>query len=410
MTSEPKLREVRTQPALHQGRQGFVLTDPLGICQAAIFIPASLAPLLALMDGTRGPDALRTAFQLRMGMALSNETIHQLVSSLDQVLLLDNQRFAAALRSAVEAYRAAPYRAFTLPGNCCPSDPAGLSQYFDGLLSTADHDQVVPADRILGVIVPHIDFPRGGPVYADVWSKAGNAIREAELVIILGTDHAGQNSSLTLTRQSYQTPWGTLPTATSLADEIARIAGDELFKDELHHSREHSVETAALWVHYLMRDRVRPVLPVLCGSMQEYMGSSRSPATNGSVGTVARMLSKIASGRRTVFVAAADLAHVGPVFGDPHPLDTVSKTELTKTDERLMQVLAHGDPEAFLAEISAEGDRRRVCGVPPVYLMLLALSSLDGLSGIPAGYAQCPASEDGGSIVSICGMVYRTSD
>jgi len=403
MTSEPKLREVRTQPALHQGRQGIVLTDPLGISQAAIFVPTPLIQLLALMDGTRKPGALRASFQLRTGMALSDEIVHQLISALDDVLLLDNERFADAHRSALAAYRAAPYRTFTLPGNCCPSDPAGLSQYFDGLLSKADHPQTVSTDSIRGVIVPHIDFPRGGPVYAEVWARAGAAIREAELVVILGTDHAGRDSSLTLTKQSYQTPWGSLPTAKGLAEEIARIAGHHLFEDELHHSREHSIETAALWVHYLMGDKVCPVLPLLCGSLHSSMGNSRSPSVNGSLGTVAGLLGEIAAGRRTIFVAAADLAHVGPVFGDASPLDAGSKLELARADERLMQVLACGEAEAFFAEISAEGDKRRVCGVPPVYLMLLAL---DSVSGLPAGYAQCPASEDGGSVVTICGMVY----
>jgi len=69
-----------------------------------------------------------------------------------------------------------------------------------------------------------------------------------------------------------------------------------------------------------------------------------------------------------------------------------------------MEILTKADPEAFLEEIMTDGDQRRVCGIPPIYITLAVLA---GMTGTPAGYAQCPASEDGTSIVSICGMVYH---
>ena len=42
--------------------------------------------------------------------------------------------------------------------------------------------------------------------------------------------------------------------------------------------------------------------------------------------------------------------------------------------------------------------------VPPIYIALWVLC---GLKGTPTGYAICPASEDGTSVVSICGVLYH---
>ena len=67
--------------------------------------------------------------------------------------------------------------------------------------------------NLVGLISPHIDYPRGWRTYARTWQLAADAVEEAELVILLGTDHGGGAGALTLTRQNYATPWGVLPTA-----------------------------------------------------------------------------------------------------------------------------------------------------------------------------------------------------
>ena len=121
-------------------------------------------------------------------------------------------------------------------------------------------------------------------------------------------------------------------------------------------------------------------------------------------GTV-EVLRRVAASRRTLFVAAADLAHVGPAFGDPLPLDLAAKARLAEQDQRLMDIMGQGEAEDFFQEVKSEGDRRRICGLPPIYL---ALSILSGVTGSPTGYTQCPADADGGSLVSICGMIYHS--
>jgi predicted class III extradiol MEMO1 family dioxygenase len=116
------------------------------------------------------------------------------------------------------------------------------------------------------------------------------------------------------------------------------------------------------------------------------------------------VLREVMAARRTLVVAAADLAHVGPAFGDPRPLDLAARAALQAADEALLATVVAGDAGAFFRTIQAEGDRRRVCGLPPIYL---TLRLLEGAEGIQVGYERCPADAQGGSWVSICGVLLR---
>ena len=401
---KPKLREIHMQSAVHQGQQGILLTDPLGISERRLFVPTALAPLLPLIDGSRDLGTLRTGFELRTGIPLSPSVIENLISELDISRFLDNALFAQAVRAATDEYRQAKSRLPIMAGKSCSGDPQELAALLQEHLG-AMADTPSWASDIKGVISPHIDFPRGGPVYGSVWATAAPAVKEAELVVMLGTDHNGGEGEITLTRQSYETPWGIIPTDQEVVNKIAALAGEDVvFGGELRHRGEHSVEAALIWAHYLTRDRPCQVVPILCGSFESFIRQNVSPSQGRSISATIEVLRQTANKRRTIIVAAADLAHVGPAFGDLLPLDLAARASLEAQDRRLIEVLGKADPEAFFDEIRGDGDQRRICGIPPIFI---ALSVLSGLAGSPAGYAQCPASEDGTSIVSICGMVYH---
>ena len=92
---------------------------------------------------------------------------------------------------------------------------------------------------------------------------------------------------------------------------------------------------------------------------------------------------------------------MGPAFGG-YPMTHVDQTACKAADEGLLEAICAGDAEGFLHKIQAEGDRRNVCGIPPLYIMLRAMG---GASGVVTGYEQCPADERGTSLVSIAGAL-----
>jgi AmmeMemoRadiSam system protein B len=242
-------------------------------------------------------------------------------------------------------------------------------------------------------------------VYAEVWRSAAEAARQAELVILFGTDHQGSDGTLTLTRQSYATPWGTLPTDVGVVDALVNVLGDDaVFGEELHHRHEHSIELAAIWLHFVRDGQPLPVVPILCGSFGGFVLGESAPAGYEPFEAAVAVLKEVMAKRRVLVVAAADLAHMGPAFGDRHGLDFIGRAQMRNADERLLQTVYAGDAEAFYGALESEGDRRHVCGLPPIYLTLRLLGRSQGE---PAGYAQCPADPHRMSFVSIAGVVLR---
>lgn len=409
MTNEnPKLRAVNVHPIQHENQPMLLLDDPLHLSDTTIAVPRPLAALLMLMDGTRDAPRLEAALQVQAGVRLGPGLLEQLLAGLDAAFLLDNERFRQARAAAVEAYRAAPFRPLTLDGASFDGrvemTSAQLQGYIDAL-PPAPAEPEGEAAPIRGVISPHIDYQRGGPVYAEVWRAAAEAARQAELVIILGTDHRGGEATLTLTRQSYATPFGVLPTEQSLVDALAGALGDEaVYGEELNHRQEHSIELAAVWLHLMRGGEAVPLLPILCGSFGAFVAGQGQPADHEPFARAVEVLRPAMAGRRTLVVAAADLAHIGPAFGDRHGVDFIGRAQQRNADERLMASICAGDAESFFAQIRDEGDRRHICGLPPIYLTLRLLGEVQGQQ---AGYALCPADPQGLSFVSIAGAVLR---
>ncbi len=395
-TARPKLRPLDVR------RFGdvLVLRDPLGLYPQELTVPASLAPLLGLLDGTRDLRAVQASFQLLTGTYIPLSRLEELVARLEASLLLDTPAFREACQRALEEYRAAPCRAPALAGQVYPAEAQALSQALEAYLQEVSPPTEV--GEVVGVISPHIDYQRGWRVYAQVWVAAREAVAQAELVVALGTDHAGSPRAITLTRQNYATPLGLLPTAREVVEDLAQALGEEAFAEELHHRREHSLELALVWLHHLRGGRPVPVVPVLCGSFSPYTDGQEDAAKDRRLALVVEVLARHLRARRALIVAAADLAHVGPAFGDPHPWGLVERAQLRGADGRLLQAIEAGDAEAFLGEVRASGDRYRICGLPPIYL---ALRLLAGRRGRVLAYHQCPADPWGGSLVSIAGAV-----
>ena len=281
-----------------------VVRDPLRLSDHAIVIPRQLAPLLALCDGTRDAGALRAVLMVRFGLQMGPDALERLLAALDQALLFEGERFQQALDHAQAEFRKAPFRSPVLAGASYPADPADLrallQQYLDGV-----DDALPPATGGRGLVSPHIDYARGGPLYARVWRRAAEMVRAADLVVVLGTDHSGGPGRITLTRQHYATPFGVLPTAEGLVERLATALGPaQVFAEELHHRHEHSIELAAVWLHHMRQGQPCELLPVLCGSFAHFVQGEAEPADDRAIGAFCDELRQALAARNAVVVAA----------------------------------------------------------------------------------------------------------
>jgi AmmeMemoRadiSam system protein B len=378
------------------------MRDPSGIAPISATVPRWVAFLLSLCDGERDLGAIRAAFELRTGQSIPRDRLEDLFRQLDESLFLESPHFYATKAATLRAYREAAFRPPALADRVYPSRPAALLEAFDAY----GGKQPGPAENmgtVRGVVSPHIDYQRGGPIYAETWSRAARAVNDAEIVVIFGTDHAGGAGKLTLTRQSYATPLGILPTTTDVVDAVAAALGeDDAFEEELHHRGEHSIELASVWLHRMRTGAPPEIVPILCGSFYPFTNGGADPADDERFGRALGALADATDGRRVLVVAAADLAHVGPAFGDEEPLDLGARARLQDDDRALLDTIVAGDAGSFVGQLRAEGDRRRICGLPPIYLMLRLLGSCKGNL---VDYDQCPADANGGSLVSIAGVL-----
>ena len=408
MPTNPKLRPLDVKRIVENGQPYYVLRDPLGLSDQMAVVPEALGPLLAMCDGARDASTLASAFHLKTGYPLTKANVDQIIEGLSQGLLLDDERFKEAHQAARRSYLSAPFRQPALTDKVYPGNPAKLEETLRQYLAKAGAGKdttAYPYGSAVGVVSPHIDYHRGWRTYANVWSQAAPAIAEAELVIIFGTDHAGSAGHLTLTRQNYATPWGTLPTSQSIVDSLATALGEEnAFAEELHHKNEHSIELAAVWLHYFLRPRQCEVVPILCGSFHEFVAGDADPHSYEPFQKAIAVLKEAIAGKKTVVVAAADLAHVGPNFGDALPWSPPLRASLKATDASLMQAVTQGDHAGFFHRVKQDLDQYKVCGLAPIYL---TLRILDGARGISMGYDQCPADEQHASLVSIAGAIIQ---
>jgi AmmeMemoRadiSam system protein B len=404
-TRFPKLRAIDVRPFVRDGQAYLLLRDPLQLTDMAVTIPQQLGPVLMLCDGTRDSGALCAALGIRFGLRVGVGVMEQLVAALDEALLLDNERFIEAQERALIEYRQAPFRPSSSAGQSYPADADELRHLLRGYVEGVDEEdgETAPVD-VRGIVSPHIDYARGGPVYARVWKRAEEAVKAVDLVVLLGTDHVGEDGALTLTRQHYRTPFGVLPTACDVVDVLADAVGAEAaFADELHHRGEHSIDLAAVWLHYVRQEEPCQLVPILCGSFGHFVSGDGEPASDPAVNALVDALRQATAGRRTLVVAAADLSHVGPAFGG-QPLDLIGRAQLKAADLELIERMCEGDAEGFFGAVRRDGDRRNVCGLSPIYLAMRALSPIRGEQ---VAYDRCPADQNGTSLVSICGILFH---
>jgi AmmeMemoRadiSam system protein B len=252
-------------------------------------------------------------------------------------------------------------------------------------------------------LVPNIDYLCGGQVYAGVWKRAAQAVREADLVVIFGTDHHGSDP-FTLTRQQYATPYGVLPTAHALINDLAGIIGEKAaFAGELRHRNEHSLELMAVWLHHLQGGQSVELAPILVGGLHHYIYNGASPANHPLLAQVVATIRKASERRRMLVVASGDLAHVGPAFGGA-PLNAHEIDRVTAADRTLLAHLCTSDANGFFAAIQQARDANNVCGVTPLYM---TMRTVDQVRGEQVGYAVCPADKQETSIVTIGGVFFH---
>lgn len=406
MDKKPHLRPIYARFVIAEGREAYYLDDPLRLSVEQIIIPVQFAPILNLFDGSYTISEIHASFCNMVGVDAGMDTVIDLVSALDAACLLINGRSQQAIQTKKDAYRAQPHRPPVYAGVSYPADPDELADFLNAY---GDGDDLSdwPDWNGRAVVSPHIDYQRGGNVYSKVWRRAKTAVLEADLIIMLGTDHKGGAGTFTLTRLPYATPYGIIPTDLELIDALETAVGDEIYDEELHHSDEHSIELTAVWLHHTYKEagvEPKPMLPILCGSFHGFIANDTMPDQDEFLMTAIDTLRRETANKKVLVVASVDFAHVGPAFDQPERImDDANRSAIAAFDKRLINAINRGDDADFYRDNAAIRDQNNICGYSSIYLMLRYLGR--DVNGQQIAYQHCPADDKNHSIVSIAGLL-----
>lgn len=364
----PNLRAAPTespdQVALHDTRR--LSPAVLGLSRIGV-------ELANLFDGTRTLREIQS-YAASQGANVPLEQFTALASALDDALFLDSPAF--------QAYETGPVRRPSCIG-CYPPEPDAIRQQLRGLFTGPDGPGLPGTQstkkRLRAALLPHMDYARGGVTYG--WGfKELVEQTDAKLFVIVATSHYSAHR-FTLSRMNFETPLGLVETDRAYVDRIAEQYGPGAFDDPHAHLPEHSIELEVVLLKYLFENRGPfRIVPLLVGSFGDCVRRGANP---GNAADIRRMVAALqhaeaAAGEPVCYLISGDLAHIGPKFGDPDPVNdsqlAVSKTQ----DEKLLDRLTAADASGYFDVIEAEADDRRICGLPPTWLTLAAAKPRSG--------------------------------
>ena len=380
----PRLRPLNVYPVQMSGQALVCLQDPQNISEKVLFLPPALYFIVSHFDGKHSILDIQTEYMRQFGELLFSEKIEEVIQQLDENLFLEGSRFQDALREKEEGFRRAPFREAVFAGKSYDETPEELrlqiKGYFEGADGPGALNQRGESERVRGLVVPHIDFQRGGYCYAfahrELWAKGSS-----HSFIIFGTAHTPMQQPFCLTHKDFVTPLGRLGADHALIDAIQSRCDYDLFSDEIVHRTEHSIEFQCVFLRFLIPEPAPlKIVPILSGSLHEAILKGISPREIESIHQFLHALKESvrASGENVCVLASADLAHLGLPFGDPEGLEEYDLRVLADKDEEMLSFVTRMDAEGFFHYVSREGDRRRICGLPAIYAMLNVLDAREG--------------------------------
>ncbi|HEY0583836.1 MAG TPA: AmmeMemoRadiSam system protein B [Chloroflexota bacterium] len=412
LAERPRLRPVDAFRTRHQGQRGLVMRDPSDRDLAPLFISDEAVVVLDLLDGRRTiPDVAR-ALSLR-GAPMSESHVRNLLNRVDEAGYLDGPRAQHRLGHRTAAFKALPLRAAIHAGGAYPDGPDLPAFLARGYLD-ADGPGALPAESppdpqpLRAIIAPHVDLHRGAPTYSWAYRALAEA-GPADLYVVLGTCHTPVVGHFAATAKPYDTPLGIVPTDTDFLERLQHDFGSDLYAGEFSHAAEHSIEFQAVYLRSLglAGQGGAPIVPILCDSLHSMVPYDRAPSDVPLVNDFLSALRQTvaADGRTITFIAAVDLAHVGPRFGDDWSVDRQRQEQVGRGDREMLDLVIAPDADAYYDQVMRDRDARRICGLTPIYL-LTALMQEEQRQGQVLRYTQW-VDTDLSSSVTFVSAIFR---
>jgi MEMO1 family protein len=393
----PKLRPVRGFPAQMGEQTVLGLADARQISPKVVFTSPAAQGLLPMLDGSRDLDQIVG----EVGQGLTRDILESLVAQLDDAGLIEGPTFEAIfekVRTDFDASANLPAGttaalAEALAGQALGEDsteeqraqaaPDILREAMDAWIDQSLTDAEDPSFDTLpkAVIVPHIDYPRGWVNYGSVWGRL-RVVDRPDRIVILGTNHFGSSTGVCGCNKGFESPLGLCELDTQFADALEARLGDALFAHRYDHEQEHSIELQIPWIqHCIGADEAGNHCKVF-GALIHDPAANNGESYDGEgvslsafVDAMRETLAEL--GGTTLIVSSADLSHVGPAFGDEHPLagedpeTEAFRNKVLTHDREMLELVAQGKGEELVAAMAWQQNPTRWCSTGNIVAAML---------------------------------------
>ncbi len=369
MSDYPRLRYgLEAMPFEHENQRMVLITDRLGFSKESLLVAQPVAELLMHMNGENSLRDLQALFMRRTGQILYMENLEGILAKLDEHLFLDNERFLRFFAEEAVRFRKDPVRKAQHSGISYPAEADALRRHLDGFFSLEADGPGFPEKekdkrRLVGLVAPHIDLRSGGPCFAHAYKAAFEAV-SPDVWVILGTGHELVENYFAITDKDFETPLGTVSCDRECCEELIRKIPKNILAGEYGHRREHSVEFQTVFIAHLLPES--SIVPLLCSfSLEDW------EADGQYIDETASLLGNLEAicGGTVGFIASVDLAHIGPRYGDRFFPDQGVITDHMTSDRRLLDALEKCDAREFIGILERERNKRRICGMAPLYML-----------------------------------------
>jgi AmmeMemoRadiSam system protein B len=376
----PVLRNLQFSPIKEGEEQYVVLWDPSGLSKEKLVLPLNYFFVVQHFDGDHSLQEIGALYLKRFGEFLMPDKVEQLVGALEDKLFLEGQRTEGAKEEARAAYRGARVRPAVYAGKSYEADRGQLKKQIDGFFSSKEGPDFKPSENkgkvIKGLVVPTYEIKQAGPIYAWAYKELQEA-QQPDVVIIIGTAHAGLEQPFALTDKDFETPLGVVPVDRAIVDRLKTLV-PEYFSEDVAHLSEHAIEFQLPFVQTNTgTTSSATIVPVLSSFSAMSLGD---PSVRASVdrflGSMREAIS--ASGKTVCVIAAGELAHLGMRYGDSAPPTDFSFHRSMQFDLEMLKFVEDLKPEEFAAYIQKEKDQRRISGFSPIYCLLRLIQAEKG--------------------------------
>lgn len=374
-----KLRtDIEVVPVNYQGQNGIVIKDPLGLIAEPIFLYGEILEFMSLIDGNNDKRDIQLELIRREGgLLVSMDNIERLLEKLDDMFLLDNQRYQQAREQVINEYSLLKTRQPVLPGKSYPGDREELKRFLATFFSREKQkNEGLNNNHIHALVSPHIEIESGRKVYSSAYQAVAHL--SPGTIILMGTGHALQQDFMSISEKDFETPLGIIKTDRAFVKELKQKGKEVVASHDMAHRSEHSLEIQLVFLQHLFGSEFT-LVPLLFGSFDSEFDRVSRPAEIPGMKDFLAALKQYASGNadETLIVAGVDLSHIGPKFG--HDLTAPAMLAETKNhDQQVIEAVCRGDVEELWEIVSGVKDRFNVCGFSTLACLLEILPGSQG--------------------------------